>query len=284
MGKIRNFCQIISETKEAIVVVVIAVGVVAMVWSVFWDWLMEQSIQSRILFSVAILLFLIIPITFFIDWWYKRDIKSLPKQLASLNTMTMTFLETYDLPSEKMTDEILDELASISNLRIAQLKAAAHQKDKKRAQNELATLTEKYRTMVKPRDTKSTALRDYLLMGEVLNDHGIGLSNFTSGERYQKQYRRIRSLQEQLSSVEASSRVNDYLVASEAYYHMLLSTKTLSEAGEFAEIIPAKFKAETKLLRVVVENEIASLITSVRESMLDVKEQKNGTHQEKRKK
>ncbi len=126
--------------------------------------------------------------------------------------------------------------------------------------------------MLKHQDKKEATLENLLLMGEVLNDYKVGLSNFTATVPYQRLYRRVRILQEQLPNLESSNKVNDFFSWSEGFYCLLISTKPLMGESELMQVIPTKVKAQSKLMHRWVENNTANLITAVRESMTKAKE------------
>lgn len=107
--------------------------------------------------------------------------------------------------------------------------------------------------------------------GGILDDYGLGLDNIKQTKQYRKLDKKVKELMGRVYSAETSSKVNDFYNWSEGLYCALLSLKPFSDTPEIKEYVPIRDRQTAKLFKPLAERFLATLISSVRESIIKSK-------------
>lgn len=279
LDKLRSFKDAVDDTTSTIRSILWMVGVVAVIIIVIRRWLGSlDTIQTSALWVALVCLGLII-VTYYLDWQRKRSVDKIPELLAQLDKLTLDYIDNYSMVSTPET--LLDDLASLMNMNISELKAAAHSGNSKRAEQAFGAFAEKYGRYSNPKKFQDNIMT-LRLAGGLMNEYDVGLASITNTPEYQRIYQRVRYLRRRVPSAIISSKINEYFHQSEALYSMLLSVKPFESLGKLREMIPARMRAHNDVLLPTLESYMDTLISAVRESINDYK-QKDRVPQEKNK-
>ena len=228
-------------------------------------WLKSLDTLQLSLLLVVLLCLLLIGLTYFLDWRRKKNIDNLPELLSQLDQLTLDYIDDF-VPHSKTPETLLNDLASLFGMDIGQLKHAMLTQNHKLAQQEFIRLSNKYERFANLKKLPENLLT-LRLMGGLMNEYNVGLAHITDVEEYRNLSQRIKRLQKRLPTAAITAKVNEYSSASEGLYSLLLSTKPFANIGTLKELIPARERAHSLIMRSVIEGYTTTLISAVRESI-----------------
>ena len=278
LDKWRSFRDTVDDTTSTIRSIFWMVGVVAVIILIIREWLESLDTIQTIAIWIALVCLGVILLTYFLDWQRKRNVDKIPELLANLDKLTLDYIDNYAISSP---EGLVDDLASLFNMNIGELKAASHSGSKKRAELAFQDFTARYERYHNSKKFQDNIM-SLRLAGGLMNEYHVGLASITNTKDYQRLYERIKYLRRRLPSAYIATRVNEYFHQSEALYSMLLSVKPFENLGDLKSLISAKTRAHTEVIHSIVEDYVGTLISAVRESIDDYK-QKNKPHEEKSK-
>lgn len=265
----KSFRDTVDDTTSTIRGVFWVVGVVAVFIIVLGNWLATlNTIQITALWIAGVCLALII-FTYYLDWSRKRSIDNIPELLAQLDQLTLDYIDGYII--KNAPEALLNDLAKMMNMDIGNLKTAACSGNKKQAEQAFAQFVEKSSRYSNPKKFQENIMT-LRLMGGLMNEYDSGLARVTNTAEYQRVYRRIQQLRKRLPSAVISAKINEYFHQSDGLYSVLLSIKPFESLGTLKEMIPARIRAHSDVMRPIIEGHINTLISGVRESINDYKQ------------
>jgi len=228
-------------------------------------WLETLNDWQRGAFVVVLLCLLFIGLTYVLDWRRKRSIDSIPELLTRIDQMTLDYIDDY-MSNTNTPKALVKDLAKLAGVNIDLLLSAAESQNKMRAEQEFERFINRYERLANPKKVTENILT-LRLMGALMSDYNEGLASLTTNEKYQNIYQRIKQLQRRSPSAEISTKVNEYFHQSEGWYSLLLSIKPFVHLGGLKQLIPAKVRALSNIMRPMVEGHTATLIAAISESI-----------------
>lgn len=267
--KWRAFRDTVDDTTSTIRAIFWIFGVVAVIVVFIREWLGSLDTIQIVALWVALACLGIIVLTYLLDWRRKRSIDKIPELLAQLDKLVLDYIDNYAMLNT--SERLLDDLAHLNGINISELKAAAHSGDRRQAEDALSRFGQRYE---KYRDHKKfqEQIMNMRLAGALMNEEHVGLAGITETREYQRIYQRVRDLRKRLPSQSVSGKINDYFYQSEALYSMLLSIKPFESLGNLRQLVPARMRASREIIFPIVEGHVNTLISAVRESIIDYKQ------------
>lgn len=264
---LRTIFQTISGVQQAIYTITGVVIMVTASWAVLWVWIKQLDTVQIVLLAIAAFGILVIFVTAFISWWYRRNITKILDILSQIDQMTLDYIDSYEPNlSPEEYNSLLEELGELLDVKFERLKIAITTRSKTLIK-EFQRMCDNYTRLLDPSKKVSESLRDLLLMGDVLNEYGVGLANITNTPQYKRLNERVKELQKIAPSAETSIRINDYFNWSKGLYCLVLSTKPITNQPDINRLLPVRARALSGVFRPLVEGNTATLITAVRESI-----------------
>jgi len=263
--QIRSFGETVDETTSAIRGLLWVLVMVAATGVAIRHWLKSLDTLQLSLLMVVLLCLLLIGLTYFLDWRRKRNIDNLPELLSQLDQLTLDYIDGL-VPHSKTPEALVNDLANLLGMDIGQLKHAMLMQNHKLAQQEFYRLSSRYEKLANLKKLPENLLT-LRLMGGLMNEYNVGLAHITDVEEYRNLFQRIKRLQKRLPTAAITAKVTEYFSASDGLYSLLLSTKPFTNLSTLKELIPARERAHSLIMRSVIEGYTATLISAVRESI-----------------
>lgn len=267
----QSFRETIDNTTASIRgvfwigVIVVTVGLLIL------EWFTTLNTGQWVLLGIGLAFLFGIGVTYFLDWMRRKNIDNIPELLTKLDKLTVDHIDEFNTESDK-PEMLLDDLSKLWNVDIVRLKTAAREKNQRAIGEELERINGKFGDYVARRKGGKDVLTNLLLIAGTLDDYNVGLARITDTTDYHNLYKRIRNLQKQVPIVDVNTKINEYFRWSYALYSVLLSTKPILNLVELKELIPIKIRANNHLIRNTVEDQTATLISAVRQSILEAKQ------------
>jgi hypothetical protein len=245
-----------------------------MLYGTLWTWVQDWDIVQRSLFGLAGFCFLVILLIIIRTWWRNREIEQLPNMIERLDSYAMTWID--DSKRSISVDDwqsLMRDYGTILGFDFRPFTAAMLGQDQKRMDEQLEKVLKAYNKKFIPEQTDKLTpsiitLRD---MAGVLDKYDMGLKALKDTSQYQLLHSRIRVLQRQLPSALISARINEFFIHSDGYYCLLIATQGLLNPPTDLKM-PTKILARREQIRPLIEGQIATLITAIREGIIAYKD------------